>query len=50
MAKIAWTAEAQHWLEDIYGHYRIAYLIKDDRDVDNLGVASGALDIGKYEF
>jgi plasmid stabilization system protein ParE len=97
MAEIAWTAEAQSWLEDIfeyiaadnpsaaartlqgifdraqdlkkfpelgyrysgssrhvrillYGHYRIAYLIKDDRDIDILGVFHGSLDISRYQL
>lgn len=97
MAKIAWTIEAQRWLEDIfeyiaadnpqaaartvqgiyeraqdlerfpqlgaryaasarhvrvllYGHYRIAYLIKDNGDIDILGVFHGALDITRYEL
>jgi toxin ParE1/3/4 len=34
----------------LYGHYRITYLIKDDGNVDILGVFHGALDIGKYTF
>jgi len=34
----------------LYGHYRIAYLIKPDRDIDILGVFHGALDIDKYLF
>lgn len=32
----------------LYGHYRIAYLIKNNLDVDILGVFHGALDIDKY--
>ena len=97
MAEINWTAEAQCWLEDIfgyiaadnpraaaqtvngiysraqalanfpemghrywassrhvrillYGHYRIAYLIKDDGNIDILGVFHGSLDITKYQL
>lgn len=97
MAEIAWTAEAQRWLEDIfefiaaddpeaaarvvsgivdraqvlrqhpqvgypytlskrdvrillYGHYRIAYLIRADGDLDILGVFHGALDISRYSL
>jgi len=97
MATIAWTAEAQRWLEDIfeyialdspeaaartvraiydraqilashpeighrylasprnvrillYGHYRIAYLVKDDGNIDVLGVFHGSLDITRYQF
>jgi hypothetical protein len=29
----------------LYGHYRIAYLVKDDGNIDVLGVVHGALDI-----
>lgn len=97
MATIAWTEEAQRWLEDIfayiaadnpqaaartvqeiferaqvlasypeigyrylvssrnvrillYGHYRIAYLVKDDGSIDILGVFHGALDITRYQL
>lgn len=32
----------------LYGHYRIAYLIKDQNTIDILGVFHGALDIEKY--
>jgi toxin ParE1/3/4 len=32
----------------LYGHFRIAYLVKDDRNVDILGVFHGSLDISKY--
>ncbi len=32
----------------LYGHYRIAYLVKDDGDIDILGVFHGSLDITKY--
>ncbi len=34
----------------LHGHYRIAYLIKLDGDIDILGVFHGALDIGRYQF
>ena len=97
MATIAWTQEAQRWLEDIFeyiaadnpsaaartvqemyersqvlvtfpeighryaassqnvrillfGHYRIAYLVKDDGNIDILGVFHGSLDITKYQL
>ena len=97
MAEIAWTEEAQRWLEDIfeyiaadspaaagrtvqgiyeraqvlasfpeighrylassrnvrillYGHYRIAYLVKEDGNVDVLGVFHGSLDIARYQL
>ena len=32
----------------LYGHYRIAYLMKEGGDVDILGVFHGALDIDRY--
>lgn len=32
----------------LYGHYRIAYLIKDENTIDILGIFHGALDIARY--
>ena len=32
----------------LYGHYRIAYLIKSDVSIDILGVFHGALNIERY--
>jgi plasmid stabilization system protein ParE len=32
----------------LYGHYRIVYLVKENRDVEILGVFHGALDIERY--
>ena len=32
----------------LYGHYRIAYLIRPNGDIDILGVFHGALDIQRY--
>ncbi len=32
----------------LYGHYRIAYLIKDEKTIDILGVFHGSLDIERY--
>jgi len=34
----------------LYGHYRIAYLVKTDEDIDILGVFHGALDIDRYLY
>ena len=34
----------------LYGHYRIAYLVKDDGNIDILGVFHGALDITRYQL
>nr|WP_290649398.1 type II toxin-antitoxin system RelE/ParE family toxin [Aquisalimonas sp.] len=31
-----------------YGHYRIAYLIKPDKNIDILGVFHGAIEIERY--
>lgn len=33
----------------LYGHYRIAYLVKDNGNVDVLGVFHGSLDITRYQ-
>ena len=32
----------------LYGHYRIAYLIRDDKTIHILGVLHGALDIDEH--
>lgn len=32
----------------LYGHYRIAYLIKPSGDIDILGVFHGALDLARH--
>lgn len=32
----------------LYGHYRIAYLIKNENEIDILGVFHGALNIERY--
>jgi plasmid stabilization system protein ParE len=34
----------------LYGHYRIAYLVRPNGAVDILGVFHGALDIGRYSL
>jgi toxin ParE1/3/4 len=34
----------------LYGHYRIAYLLKNERNVDILGVFHGSLDITWYQL
>ena len=38
----------QHIRILLYGHYRIAYLIKPDGAIDILGVFHGALEIDRY--
>lgn len=32
----------------LYGHYRIAYLIKEDDNIDILGIFHGSLEIERY--
>ena len=32
----------------IYGRYRIAYVVKDDRSIDVIGVYHGALDLARH--
>jgi len=44
------TASSRHVRILLYGHYRIAYLIKNDGNVDILGVFHGALDISRYQL
>jgi toxin ParE1/3/4 len=34
----------------LYGHFRIAYLVRDDGNVEILGVFHGSLDITKYQL
>ena len=45
-----YTISSRHVRVLLYGHYRIAYLIKDDGNVDILGVFHGSLDIAKYQL
>lgn len=32
----------------LYGHYRIAYLIKEDKNIDILGVFHSAMEMERY--
>ena len=41
---------AQHIRILLYGHYRIAYLLKRDDNIDILGVFHGALNLERYLF
>lgn len=34
----------------LYGHYRIAYLVREDGNIDILGVFHGSLDISRYQI
>jgi plasmid stabilization system protein ParE len=45
-----YSPSARHVRVLIYGHYRIAYLVKEDGNVDILGVFHGALDLSKYQL
>jgi toxin ParE1/3/4 len=45
-----YTASSRHVRILLYGHYRIAYLVKDDGNIDILGVFHGALDISRYDL
>ncbi len=45
-----YTASSRHVRILLYGHYRIAYLIKDDGNIDILGVFHGSLDITRYKL
>ena len=40
----------QHIRILLYGHYRIAYLLKPDDTIDILGVFHGALDLERFLF
>jgi len=45
-----YAASSRHVRVLLYGHYRIAYLVKDDRSIDILGVFHGSLDIARYQL
>jgi plasmid stabilization system protein ParE len=45
-----YTPSVRHIRILLYGHYRIAYLIEDDGDIDILGVFHSALDITRYQL
>jgi toxin ParE1/3/4 len=45
-----YDASERHVRVLLFGHYRIAYLIKDDGNIDILGVFHGALDIDRYSL
>ena len=45
-----YAASSRHVRVLLYGHYRIAYLVKDDGNIDVLGVFHGALDITRYQL
>ncbi|MFT7531816.1 MAG: toxin ParE1/3/4 [Gammaproteobacteria bacterium] len=45
-----YQASSRHIRILLYGHYRIAYLVKEDGDIDILGVFHGSLDISRYSL
>jgi plasmid stabilization system protein ParE len=45
-----YAASERHVRIILYGHYRIAYLVKEDRSIDILGVFHGELDITRYQL
>ena len=44
-----YSASTRHIRILLYGHYRMANLVKSDRNIDILGVFHGAIDISKYQ-
>ena len=45
-----YTASSRNVRILLFGHYRIAYLVKHDGNVDVLGVFHGSLDITRYQL
>jgi toxin ParE1/3/4 len=45
-----YAASSRHVRILLYEHYRIAYLVKADGNVDILGVFHGSLDISRYQL
>ena len=45
-----YAASSRHVRILLHEPYRIAYLLKDDGNIDILGVFHGALDIGRYQL
>jgi toxin ParE1/3/4 len=45
-----YAASSRHVRILLQEQYRIAYLLRDDGNIDILGVFHGALDIGKYQL
>ena len=45
-----YPASSRHVRILLYGHYRIAYVVKEDGDIDILGVFHGSLDITRYQL
>ncbi len=45
-----YTASSRQVRILLYGHYRIAYLVRGDGNIDVVGVFHGSLDITKYQL
>jgi len=45
-----YAASGRHVRIVLYEHYRIAYFVTDDKNIDILGVFHGALDITRYQL
>ncbi len=45
-----YTESTRHVRILLYGHYRIAYLVKDDGNINILGIFHGSLDITRYQL
>lgn len=45
-----YIASPRHVRILLFGHFRIAYLVKDDGSIDVLGVFHGSLDITRYQL
>lgn len=45
-----YPASSRHVRILLYEHYRITYLVRDDKSIDILGVFHGALDITRYQL
>jgi toxin ParE1/3/4 len=45
-----YSGSSRHLRILLYGHYRIAYLVRDDGHIDILGVFHSALDIARYQL
>jgi plasmid stabilization system protein ParE len=45
-----YTTSNRHIRILLYGHYRMAYLVNDDGDIDILGIFHSALDITRYQL
>jgi plasmid stabilization system protein ParE len=45
-----YTASSRNVRILLFGHYRIAYLVRKDGNIDVLGVFHGSLDITRYQL